>query len=310
MTVFNAVMCMLGAMIGAGFASGREIMVFFTRYGAFSWVLCGMLGAETGLLTGYLLWDRKTGRPTSALCRLPAFLLLIFTAGSMTAAAGALWALSVPLKNARLLGGGVTLLLCAAVCRRSLKVLPRLSRLLSLLLLLTVALCFFLPADAPAAPAADEQPLGGIVRVLGYGCLNVLMSAGLIDGMKGACTDRQKKRIAIFMGFASFALLSVENALLLRHADALRDAPMPVVVLLRALGKTGYFLSVLLIYLAVVTTLIAVLGGIWRMLPQKHSAYMRFLTLLTACIALLGFEGIVDTWYPILGWLCMLPLLL
>ena len=33
------IFCAAAAMVGAGFASGREIMRFFSQYGAFSWAL-------------------------------------------------------------------------------------------------------------------------------------------------------------------------------------------------------------------------------------------------------------------------------
>ncbi len=303
MPTVGAVLCLTGAMVGAGFASGREVMAFFSRYGGFSWALCALVGAETGLLTERIL--RRDREQTGLAVTWLLMLLYLFLAGGMTAASGALWALTVPLHAARTLGGGATLLLCVTVSRYPLKIMGKLGWGLGILLLTAVILCYLIPSQAAETEQARQTDfIPAVLRALGYGCMNVTLSRGILNDLREHGTKKQKKRIALASGLTAGGLLMMENGVLLRHLPDLQDAAMPMVMLLRGFGKAGYILSAALLYISVVTTLIAVCGGVRALLPRDTEKGMILFGLSVCCVALLGFEGIVDRWYPILGWLC------
>ena len=44
------ILCAAAAMVGAGFASGREIMQFFSVHGPFSWALAAFASCVTALM--------------------------------------------------------------------------------------------------------------------------------------------------------------------------------------------------------------------------------------------------------------------
>ncbi len=97
----ETIFCVGAAMVGAGFASGREIMRFFSQYGAFSWALV----IFAALVTAWML--RRMLALSGVQSRLTKGLLYLFSlavGGGMTAAAGELWALTVPVHHARTLG--------------------------------------------------------------------------------------------------------------------------------------------------------------------------------------------------------------
>ena len=101
----RTVLCLLGAFIGVGFASGREIMRFFTRYGPLS---------------------------------VP--LLFLAAGGGMAAAAGELWALTVPLRHARAIGLLLSLLLCLFAAARPENAMTLLGYLLLPVLMLALTM--------------------------------------------------------------------------------------------------------------------------------------------------------------------------
>ena len=300
-------------MIGAGFASGREIVAFFSVYGPLSWGLCALSGAGMGALVGKGLRLSAPGDmlPGGSEGLGRAFLLAIFlaVAGAMTAAAGELAALTVPLHNVRWIGSLFTLLLAMALSRRSMKVLPRLGKVLVPLLLMAWVLCALLPGkktDQALLPSLWEGVKGGVFALC-YGAMNVMLAVGPLCQAGKACTERQRKRVAWISGWMLGGLLLCGNAVFLYHGSDVLDQPLPVVFLLRGYGKTGYDLSAALLYLAVLTTLIPLFQGMEKLLWEKAGKYGQ-VTLGALCflLSLAGFGPLVERVYPALGLICLI----
>ena len=108
-----------GAVVGAGFASGKEIASFFSRFGGWSWagimLAVAVVGAvclgvmrRPGVAGMPLAWQsRGLGRLWTALFTG----LMAATGGAMLAGAGEVAALLLPVRGAYWLGMGATLVL-------------------------------------------------------------------------------------------------------------------------------------------------------------------------------------------------------
>ncbi|MGN0763091.1 MAG: hypothetical protein ACI4MK_06870, partial [Aristaeellaceae bacterium] len=89
-------MAAVGAVVGAGFASGREIDSFFSRYGAWSWLgVAAAAAVAGGIALGVMRRPGQGGMPEGWRGRWPGRLwqgmfgaLLLFTGGAMLAGAG------------------------------------------------------------------------------------------------------------------------------------------------------------------------------------------------------------------------------
>lgn len=78
-----------------------------------------------------------------------------------------------------------------------------------------------------------------------------------------------------------------------------------MVALFSALGKPGFVLGATALYLAILTTLLAVFQGLREMLPSGL-AWREGVTLVgVGGIAMAGFQGIVGVGYLLLGALCL-----
>ncbi len=293
------------AMIGAGFASGREIMAFFSRFGAYSWVLIVLCAADmTALLYGIMAGAESIqgllpGGRGQSMGRGVWLLLFSFTGGAMLSAAGELTALTMPLPYARWIGGVLTLLMCCLAGKRSLRLSTGLGKCLLPLLLLALLLCRRVQGTAMATPAFSAL---AVLDALGYGGLNVTLAAQMICEIGKGKSKQEKRSTALQCGSALGVLLMLANGVLMRHGEA-KDAALPVVVLLRGYGKEGFYLSAALLYLAVVTTLISQLRGLKALLPPRYGTIAS--ALLVSAASLLGFQGIVGKAYPMLGWAAM-----
>ena len=301
----RTVLCLLGAFIGAGFASGREIMRFFTRYGPLSVpliLLTGML--ITGVIRHGLCGGGLLPVHTFLPGRIAMLLLFLAAGGGMAAAAGELWALTVPLRNARGIGLLLSLFLCLLAAGKPESALPLLSYLLLPVLLLALMLCLRAPAPESAALLLPAPPdiLCAVIGCFSYAGLNGVLALGILNKAGHGCSRRKNCRCAVWAGGIITGLLLLFDRALQPHAAELRDAPLPLVQLLRVYGIEGYYLAAAALYLAVITTLIAVL----RTLRDEAAVFLpRFafpvVGLTVAAVSLCGFERIVAVAYPALG---------
>jgi uncharacterized membrane protein YkvI len=293
----ETILCVVAAMVGAGFASGREIMRFFSRYGAFSWALV----IFAALVTAWML--RRMLALGGVQSRLGKGLLCLFSlavGGGMTAAAGELWALTVPVQHARTLGSIMTLTLCLWLAGGSLRGMAWLGRVLIPFLLAVLALCLRVSGDDRQKSVTLGDGVLAVLSVAGYCGLNGMTASGVLGGPR---PRREQNGISAAVGFLTALLLCLGNAALLPHAAVLSDAPLPTVFLLRAYGKPGYYLSAAVLYLAASTTLIAVLRELMTLsAPYLPKQKRPLIGLCVLAVSLLGFEDIVGKAYPVLGW--------
>ena len=312
--LFSAVFAIVSAMVGAGFASGREIITFFSRYGPFSWLLIGWAAVLMGFLIRTLLNFKSFNQITDAhrFMRVAgrAAMLLMYAAagGAMTAAAGELSALTLPLFHARVIGSLLTLSAGAMLSRKSVRALGMIGKILIPLMLLAFFFCFTVSSENKNnVPAAVPSAGTALFQLLGYCGLNVTLSAGVIHEAGTHCKDHNK--LVLYTCLLIGILLCAANTALLPQAAAIEMEPLPIVMLLRSYGRTGYYLSASVLYLAVFSTLVAVLHAMRGFFPANVRLSEVWAGLLCAFSSLLGFNLLVQHAYSVLGWIGILLIL-
>lgn len=325
MGAVSCALALLGGAIGAGFASGREIIRFFAAHGPMAGI--AVLSALAALCT--LFWRlpvqlERTGTTTlAALCRVRFgerlgrmcaslfALLCAVTGGAMLAACAELAALTLPLRHAYALGFAVSLPAAAALALLGATgmALPGaalcalLPALLLRLLVLPAGEACFDPAGAP------DLPVRALADGAVYGALNAAMLGGALPVLLPLGRAQRRRAVALFgAGFA--LLLSLGVAVCRRHLPAVWDQPMPFVVLSRSLGAGGYLLVAACLYAAALSTLCAMLAALLRLLPGSRPVRALTACALCALFALVGFGRLVSGAYPVLGSLCAGLLLL
>ena len=304
---FSAVFGIVSAMVGAGFASGREIMHFFSRYGALSWGLCALAAGLMGGLTSWIMRDGFEMEKAPWLGKALILPLFAVTGGAMTAAAGELVALSIPLRHVRTLGGLLTLGASVLASRKSVSVLSIIGKILVPLMLVAFFFCAHLTAEQDTAFSPPSLGIA-LLELLGYCGLNMTLSIGVICEARQQQTERNKRKIIALSAVLLFILLLAGNAALLPHVGTLNRASLPVVMLLRNYGKLGFYLSVIVLYLAVFSTLTAIVQTMQPLLPRLIPWRNAAVGSLCGLVSLMGFEEIVGTAYPLLGWMGLLLL--
>ena len=145
----------------------------------------------------------------------------------------------------------------------------------------------------------------GIGMTLSYTGMHAALSAQVLCEAGSRCREGACCRTATWTGGIFGCLLLLCNRAFLPRLSALQNAALPMVQLLRGYGKPGFYLAALVLYLAIVTTLIAVLRALDVLLAPWLPQLRGGLTwLCTVGMALCGFEEIAAHAYPFLGILC------
>ena len=301
----------VGAVVGAGFASGREIDSFFSRYGAWSWLGVAAAAAVTGgIALGVMRRPGQGGMPEGWRGRWPGRLwqgmfgaLLFFTGGAMLAGAGEIAALMLPLQGAYLLGLMGTAALTVLLAWQGTVGAGRAGRVLVALLMTLAAAGLMLPARSAALIGQAGSPWESLLRGASYAGFNMALAAPGLAAASPSMTRRARRQCALLLAAILGALLAGGNGLLLRHS-ALRGEAMPFIHLMAAYGRAGYALGGTAMYLAVLTTACASLRGLWTLGAGRRWRMMATAGMLLC--AAVGFTGVVGKAYPLLGAGCLL----
>jgi len=311
----SAVLACVGAVIGAGFASGREVVTFFTQYGGHGWwliVLASLL--MTGLCalcmqasgTGGPDWIRLVhGGWAAQLCPL---LLMTLTAGAMISASGHMVALAWSHPWAYELGVLGTLLASWQMAHGRLKMLNVLSGALTLMLLcVLMASLGRLPAETVVRTQSYNLTglVAAAVRAAGYAAMNMTLAIGVV--CQSAQHTASHRVTAGLFGWMIGMLLLISHCVYSRDPSS-GGMVFPLLSLLKAYGRAGYAAGVTLLYLAIVTTLTSVLYALRSALESRIARReLRWLLVpgIPLAVSGVGFESIVDRLYAPAGLICL-----
>ncbi len=311
----STVLGCVGAVIGAGFASGREVVTFFTQYGRHGWWLIVLAALMMTCLCSLCMRAARlrggdwTQLVTGRLARSCPLLLMTLTAGAMIAASGHMVALAWSHPQAYALGVMGTLLAAWLMCRGRMKMLTALSGVLTLMLL--CALMASLGSLPVNTVRLDEglsaaQLVRAAIRAAGYAAMNMTLAIGVV------CRNAQHTKdhwvAAGLFGWIIGMLLLISQYVYSRYPVS-SEMAFPMLALLNGYGRAGYLAGVILLYLAIVTTLASVLYALDT--AAQSRIVRRDLRLLLVpgvplAVSGIGFEGIVDRLYAPAGLICLL----
>lgn len=318
----NALAC-VGAVIGAGFASGREIASFFSKYGALGWLLvvlavgvllwlCWGCLKESGRIGAECWCDLFNGKGTVIRCgaQLCIIVLLIVTTGAMIAASGQMAALIWRAKYACLIGAGGTIAAAWIVGKKGLKLMGWISGILVVLFAAAVISVFRLP-HMRIVHLANEmtlaQGLMAAVRAVAYAAMNLTLAIGVVC-RSASGMQKTNWHTAMWFGVIMLLMLGSGHLLLTQYPEWLNES-FPLVKIMARFGKDGFILSVVLMYLSVFTSLTAMLYAL-RCAAENttESPFLQFaiVILLPSFVSLMGFSQIVDRLYAPAGLVSLL----
>ncbi len=318
----------IGLMVGVGFASGQEILQFFTSFG-----LAGLAGgAVATALLAFLVMNlyqigsrMRTGSHKEAityLCgphlgRVVDWMLTFFLFGSVVVMlAGAGSSFEQQLGTSHYLGGGILAVLTVITACLGLKRVITLMSLITPVLMVIVAIIAIYSVtsidkswdELQSIALSQPQAAGNwFLSALLYVSYNVAGTAAVLVVIGASVTDVRKASIGgIFGGLGIGALIVVMTLVMLAKIDVVAGSAIPTLFLSNKLAP--WFGDVMLVLLLVKFYCTTV--GLSYTLAARAKAYgLPFKTSVAVSVALayfaslFGFVKLVGIVYPAMGYL-------
>jgi len=319
-------MVYVGTVVGAGFATGQEILQFFVRFGIGG--LWG-IGLSTVLFVLYGIFIMQLGMALSARSHLEVIrgiggaafgvvmdaLIMLSLFGAVTAmlaGSGALFAQQFGVPAA--LGSFMMAALTAVTVMRGLHgVINAISAVVPFLLVSVLGISVYALLVAPPDLQAGVQVSGGglmgnwLWAAILYASYNILMSAAVLAPLGGAASDQR----AVFRGGALGGILLGGASLLIYLALSASSAEtrgleVPLLALAGRIGSLAGAVFSAVLLAEIYTTAVGSLYGFSARLAggRRLSVSMKIVvvTAFAFFASLLGFSNLVSTLYPLQGY--------
>lgn len=324
--IFSIVFVIIGALIGAGFASGQEMYSFFYAYG-----VMGLLGIIiTCILISLLIYkslkiiNRKNihdysdflnqfikNKKVNKTINIILNVLLTITFFIMVAGFGAYFEQELGLN--RIIGSTILAILSAIVFFTSVKGVLKVSEIIVPILILFITFIgiinIFSISENIEIIATKR---GWLLSSITYCSYNViLLIPVLIPIGKQITKESNIKYIAIITGLI-MTTLSILTYMLLTKLDV-SDLEMPIVYVISRFFSQYKEIYAFIILSSIFTTAISVGIGVLENIGQNKKSYPQIvliLCIISILISNFGFSNLVNILYPIFGYIGIAQIIL
>lgn len=328
----SIVLVIIGALIGAGFASGQEIYSFFYLYGVKG--LIGIVIACT--LISFLIYlsfkiicknkinnygeflrlfikNEKITKVINMI--LNVLLLVIFYV--MIAGFGAYFEQELGIN--KIIGSGILVVLSAIVFFSDVKGVLKASELIVPILIIFIIIIgtinlITLNANEQIIEITRTSRKGWFLNAIIYCSYNfILLMPVLISLRKQIKKEVNIKYIAIISGLIMIILSVIIYMLLLRSDVKISTLEMPVVYVIRSFFTKFKSIYAFIILSSIFTTAISIGTGLLQNISKNKKSYTQFVVFMcitSLIISNIGFSKLVNLLYPFFGYIGILQILI
>ncbi|MBD2870223.1 YkvI family membrane protein [Paenibacillus arenilitoris] len=313
----------MGTVVGAGFASGQEILQFFTRFGNWGTAMIVLatalfiwLGTKMMLIASEIraksyedlnkaLFGEKYGRWISHFM----LVVLLGVTAVMLAGAGTIfyehWNISY---QSGLL---ITIGACYFLLRKGLNAILTVNAIVVPIMLLFTVLIILDTFRTPEADrfltlTSDHSIFAAWASPFLYAAFNLSMAQAVLVPLGAEVNDRKTIVAGSWVGGIGigFMLLAGHIALSV-HMPGIQQFAIPMGGIARELGSSVQFIYIFIIFAEIFTTLIADIYGLTLQLHErlKWARSLIVLLILAVCYVAsqIGFGTLLSTLYPLFG---------
>ncbi|MEI2664957.1 YkvI family membrane protein [Rossellomorea sp. LJF3] len=322
----------VGTVIGAGFATGREIVEFFTRF--------GFVGFIAILLSGYLFITMGTkimlkshdikaksfeefneylfGKWFSKIMNIVMMIMLIGVSAVMLSGAGAVF--QEQLLLSKQLGILLTIGLGFLTMMVGIKglfavntfVVPLMIVFNLLLMVYSVRHADFLDAFLMIPHAEDGWK--SVVAPFSYVAFNLAMAQAVLVPVAGEVKDREVIKYGGYLGGFFLTLILISSHITLVMIPNVTQYQIPMAVVMKSFVTGFYFVYILIIYGEIFTSVIGGVFGLEKQLGNywKGSSLLTFTGIFLMIYSLSFFEysELLSYLYPLFGYMSLLFIIL
>ena len=328
--IFIIVFTIIGALIGAGFASGQELYSFFYIYGTngiYGIIVTSFLVTilvykilkiiytneikNYDTFLGIFIKNKKITQITNLILNI----LLLVTFYIMIAGFGAYFEQEIGLN--KIIGSLILVIMCFFVFQTSVEGVIKISKYLVPILILAIIiigltnLLTFTTLDTTNIIAYKTNWLLSSIIYSSYNI--ILLIPVLISLKKQIKREKDIKYIAIISGGIIAILAIIIYTLLMRIDIDISELEMPIVYVIRIFYSKFKTIYAFIILVSIFTTAISIGTGLLQNLNKKGKSYTQFVIFLcitSLIISNFGFSNLVKNVYPFFGYIGIIQIVL
>lgn len=326
--IFMVVLVIIGALVGAGFASGQEIYSFFAAYGT-----VGLIGMViTCILITMVIYKSmkiiyikqiknydeflkvfiKSERVTKTI-NVVLNILLLVTFYIMIAGFGAYFEQELGIN--KLIGSAILAALCAVVFFLNVQGVLKVSQYIVPVLIVFITIIGGINL-ATIEMTNNLQPIkqGWLLSSITYCSYNIILLIPVLITLRTQIKkEKNIKYIAIISGIIMMILSIMIFMLLMKTDVEIATLEMPIVYVIRKFFSNFKTIYAFIILSSIFTTAISIgIGFLQNMGKNKRSytQFVLFMCITSLIISNFGFSNLVNLLYPIFGYIGIIQILL
>lgn len=331
-TVFQIAAVYVGTIVGAGFATGKEIVAFFTQYGFYGFIgilIAGYLfiyiGTKMMLISiqiqansyeefNTLLFGKKFGIFINFLF----LFMLIGVSGVMISGAAAIF--EEQLNLSKQLGVWMTILLAMFVLMKGTKGLFAInSFIVPMMVSFSLLLCVLSVREGEFVTPLFTLPDGGLtIQILfspfSYVAFNLALALAVLVPVATEVKHPASIKWGGILGGVLLTIILLSSHFALMNLPSVDQYEIPSAVIMKEVARNLYWLFILVIYGEIFTSVVGNIFGLERQIRQvlKIPSFAIFVLLFAIAyfISVIGYGRLLGFLYPIFGYISLLFIVL
>jgi uncharacterized membrane protein YkvI len=322
--VFQIGFTYIGTVVGAGFATGQEILQFFTIYGLkglwaigvatlfFFWVGTKMMliSRRIGAYSYHELNHYLFGKYVGAFVNVLTPLILFGVTTVMLAGTGSIFEEQLMLPYQ--MGVLFTLVLTYLIMTKGMNAILTVNSFVVPLMILFTAIISWdtIQFHGWFIPMEQSSSLKWLTVPFIYASFNLAMAQAILVPLGKEINDDRILRWGGFVGAIGLGIMLLGSSYALSsHMPNIMEFEIPMGVIVLGFGKTIHMLFLIVIYGEIFTTLIANVYGLSRQFETyvrvPRSYLIAGILILCYAVSLIGFTTLLQYLYPLFGYISL-----
>lgn len=314
----------IGTVIGAGFATGKEIVTFFSLYGYWGTigiVIATFLFAYIGSKMMLLAYSEKLytplefnnflfGKKVGAVVTFIILLLLVCVTGVMLSGAGAV--VNEQLGLPAIIGTSSLLIITIIIVKKGVEgILSINSFIVPIMILFSVTISIFAIIRQDSFSFFPEVistvTIDKIINPFSYVAFNLVLSQGVLLPVAREATSKKQIIQGGVIGGIGLGLLLLCSHLSISTIDHFYTYQIPMAEVVKTVASVMHLFFVTVVICEIITTLV---GNVFGLVEQTYSYILQsrnfaIFTILaiTFCISRVNYHELLTLLYPLFGYI-------
>lgn len=324
----------IGALIGAGFASGQEIYLFFFSYGkrgifgiAVSAILLGIIIYKTMIIikknkiTTYkefllsIVPEKWRREKVLEIINIIINIFILITFYIMIAGFGGY--LAETIKIPQIIGSSILAIMCVIIMSKETKGIVKVSEIIvPILIVFIVVIGVYTVISTNVANKIEQMNIingsSWLVSGVLYASYNTILLIPVLISVNNIIDRREVSKTSIVITFMIFLLATAVFVSMLKIDVNIKRIEMPISYVISTQLPKLKVLYGIVILTSILTTAISLIAGLMQNVKEKNNKkiWLYLICISSIFISQIGFSALINFLYPIFGYIGIIQILL